>query len=255
MADRLDALQQTWISLGEVLQDLPEREWRIETGCPGWTVQDTVAHLTSFELAAMGEHQPEHMLPAGLEHVHGDTHRMIEIPIDYRRSWAPRKVFDEFRDVTARRLTMLRADDTPSDAMMPFIFGGQLPYRSFMAVRVFDAYAHEQDIRRATGRNGNLTGPAASLARRQLVSAWSRACASLPEFAGASVKVEIDGELHRLTEAPGDTVTAPEVIWHTSFENAMALGCGRADADLASVTVIGDEDLFQSLIPHLAFTP
>jgi uncharacterized protein (TIGR03083 family) len=256
MADRFDALEQTWTSLQSVLQDLQTHEWRAETGCPGWTVQDTVAHLTSFELLMMGEPPPEHALPDGLAHVHGEIQLAVELPIDYRRGWAPTQVLEEFRELTRRRLEMLRADDTSADTMMPFFFGGQMPYRALMALRVFDAFAHEQDVRRATGRNGNLTGPAATIARRQLVAVWTRICGSLPEFAGASVQVELAGEPHRLRQLDQNPISpGPELIWRTSFENAIALGCGRTDADLSKVTVIGDRDLFDALVPHLGFTP
>ncbi len=61
-------------------------------------------------------------------------------------------------------------------------FGVEMPYRALMEIRVFDAFAHEQDIRRATGRNGNLTGPAAAIAPRQMVAIWSMISRRFPSW-------------------------------------------------------------------------
>ena len=36
---------------------------------------------------------------------------------------------------------------------------GEVPYRQFMRVRLFDCWMHEQDIRRAVGKPGHLEGP------------------------------------------------------------------------------------------------
>jgi hypothetical protein len=189
----------------------------------------------------------------------------MELPVDYRRHWTPKAVFDEFCELFPQRLTTLRADDTPVDEMRRTPFGVEMPYRALMEIRVFDALAHEQDIRRATGRNGNLTGPAAAIAPRQMVAIWSMISRQLSELDGAKVVLEIDGESHTLSDspapvgaddpAPARPTREPRLLISTTFENAVALACGRADADPAKVSVIGDRALYEALAARLGFTP
>ena len=186
----------------------------------------------------------------------------MELPVDYRRHWTPKAVFDEFCELFPQRL---RADDTPVDEMRRTPFGVEMPYRALMEIRVFDALAHEQDIRRATGRNGNLTGPAAAIAPRQMVAIWSMISRQLSELDGAKVVLEIDGESHTLSDspapvgaddpAPARPTREPRLLISTTFENAVALACGRADADPAKVSVIGDRALYEALAARLGFTP
>ena len=65
-----------------------------------------------------------------------------------------KEVLDEFRAVTQRRLDALRAltdDDWDREGFTP---EGPGPYRQFMAIRVFDCWYHDQDIREALDRPG-----------------------------------------------------------------------------------------------------
>ncbi len=266
MGSVFDGLEQTWTSLRSVLADLTTREWHLPTGCPGWDVQDNVAHICSIEHWANDDPLPVHTLPPHLPHVRSETDRFMELPVDYRRSWTPEAVFNEFCELFPQRLATLRADDTPIDEMRLAPFGVEMPYKVLMEIRVFDAFAHEQDIRRATRRNGNLTGAAAAIARRQMVAIWSMISRQLPELGGARVVLEIDGESHTLTAIPSavnaeddPSPTSPtattELLIRTTFEKAVALACGRSDADPAKVEVIGDRALYEALADRLGFTP
>ena len=256
MASRIDALEQTWTSLQSVLKDLNSREWHLPTGCPGWDVQDNVAHISGLERWIMGEPLPDHVLPAHLPHVRDDNGRLIELSIDYRRAWSPRQVYAEFVEIVPGRLATLRADDTEADAIRKGPFGAEMPYKALMTIRIFDCFAHEQDVRRATGRHGNLTGPAAALSRRLVVNRWTRIVADLPELDKTRVVLELDGEPHPLIgPATEDEPAAEQLLLRMSFENALALACGRSDAEPSQVTVIGDRSRFVAMVPRLGFTP
>src|SRR3546814_11018850 len=63
----IDNLALTWRSLDEVCTGLTEEQWKTATGCPGWTVQDNVAHLVDYEASALGRPRPNHV-PAGGDH-------------------------------------------------------------------------------------------------------------------------------------------------------------------------------------------
>ena len=73
-----------------------------------------------------------------------------------RRGRPPAELLAEFREVTATRLADLRA--MTDEEMAAEIDGpiGRMPYGAFMEVRAMDCWVHEQDIRRATGRPGDL---------------------------------------------------------------------------------------------------
>src|SRR6185437_949313 len=83
------------------------------------------------------------------------------------RSMRGSEVLDAFEAVTRRRLAAMKAlteDDWNKEGFTP---EGPGPYRTFMAIRVFDCWFHDQDIREAIDAPGYLDGPVAdmSLAR------------------------------------------------------------------------------------------
>ncbi|MHB8246305.1 MAG: maleylpyruvate isomerase family mycothiol-dependent enzyme [Acidimicrobiales bacterium] len=249
----VEALEQTWTSLRDVLADLEQEEWHLPTGCPGWDVQDNVAHISGLELLALGDPQPTHEFPSDLAHVRNETGRLMEPAVDYRRKWPSSRVFEEFCEVTRRRVQSLAEDDTPPDEMRPAPFGGEIPFKTLVSIRVFDCYAHEQDVRRATGRRGNLAGPAADVARRRVINGWGRVCKQLAELETTKVLAELDGETFEIWQ-PGDApLTTLKLA--TSFENALALACGRSDADPSAITITGDEAGCDALRSKLGFTP
>ncbi len=252
LAGRVNALAQTWSSLAELVGQLSEDEWHLPTGCPGWDVADQVSHVIAIELWSLGDPAPDHVLPLDLSHVNGELGQVTERPVDFRRGRPPAQLREELLEVTGRRLADLHARDIPPEQPVPAPFGGELPYKAFLTIRVFDCYAHEQDVRRATGRTGNLAGPAATIARRQIVTAWTRLSAGTPVLAERGVRLELDGEAYELAlPAHGD----PGLVVRTSFSNALALGCGRSDGELAAVEVIGDRALFEAFAARLSFTP
>ena len=55
-----------------------------------------------------------------------------------------------------RSLAAMSTEDFDRPGWSPI---GEVPYRRFMTVRLFDCWVHEQDIRRAVARPGHLTGP------------------------------------------------------------------------------------------------
>ena len=57
----------------------------------------------------------------------------------------------EFDEVVPRRLAQLRAMTEEELATPGWSPIGEVPYREFMGVRLFDSWMHEQDMRRALG--------------------------------------------------------------------------------------------------------
>jgi uncharacterized protein (TIGR03083 family) len=256
----IEHLAELWGTLDELCSSLTDEDWARPTGCPGWTVQDQVAHLVDYESRAVGRPAPEHVAAEGT-HVRNELGRGNEIGVDYRRSWPPSRVLDEFREVTAARLEQLRGltdDDLKREVMTP---AGPGTVADMLTLRVMDTWSHEQDIRRAVGRPGGENGPAVD----EAVTYWSR---FLPfvvgKRAGAPDGVNVlfvigdhrfgvevvDGRARAtatLPDAPTVSVTMPAPTF-------AALVGGRADAP-DNVELTGDAALGRKIVDGLGFLP
>ena len=147
---------------------------------------------------------------------------------------------------------------------------GEVPYREFMRVRVFDSWMHEQDIRRAPDRPGHLTGPVvrrgpAELHRRR--SGSSSASGPVPPTARRSSswpRATPPGSTRWWSTAvPGWSGDAcrpdPTVTITLPFPTFVALGGGRWNREEAlaagRTTITGDEALGRAVLDGMAFTP
>ena len=146
----VDKLERVWGSIAALCEPFSEREWKLATDCPKWSVQDHVAHVVGTESRLAGRPVPDHT-PQDMAHVHNDIGRGNEIWVDFLRSRAGAEVLAAFREVTAARLQRLRgmsADDFSEPTQTPV---GPGTVRDFMVIRIFDCWVHEQDVRRAVG--------------------------------------------------------------------------------------------------------
>ena len=48
------ALGEVWTSLGDLLAELDDAQWRLPSPLPGWSVQDNVAHIVGTEAMLSG---------------------------------------------------------------------------------------------------------------------------------------------------------------------------------------------------------
>jgi uncharacterized protein (TIGR03083 family) len=249
----IDALEHTLRSSVEVGGTLSEAEWALPTECPGWTVQDVVSHLVGVELTLMGEPVPDHELPGGLDYLRHDTGRRLEVAVDVRRARGGPEVLAELRALVDRRMPQLRALTADgADPDLDTAIWGPRRLSQLMPTRVFDAWAHEQDIRRVTGRRGGLDSPAARVAGRFLLRVLPFAVdrAELP--AGTVVRFDVAGE-QEIHETVGDG--PPEVTLSTDWETFVRLTCGRVDPGLAKVDSSGNPGHVYKVLAALAVTP
>lgn len=160
MSTSVENLATVWASIGRLCSGLPDSEWELPTGCPGWTVKDQVSHLVDYEARALGRPAPRHE-PGPLPHVRNDLGRANEIGVDVRRQKSGATVLEEFRQVTAERLAQLRQLTGPDLAAPAVTAAGPGTVADLLTMRVMDSWSHEQDIRRAVGRPGHSDGPVA----------------------------------------------------------------------------------------------
>ena len=83
----VDKLALVWQSITDVCATLTAQQWRTRTDCPGWTVQDQVAHLIGGESRLLGLPVPTHT-PADVSHVKNESGQRNEVWVDWHRSWS-----------------------------------------------------------------------------------------------------------------------------------------------------------------------
>jgi uncharacterized protein (TIGR03083 family) len=247
--------------------DLDDRQALGITGCTGWTVRDHVAHIVDLESLLIGRPRAQHAIPEGLPYIRNAPGEFMEIGVDARRGVPYHDLVAEYRDVTKERLSRL-ADltDANLDEMGQGFFGPS-KVRSLLAIRVFDLWAHEQDIRRALGEPGGFTGiPAAHSRERMLMGAGNTIQERLSPEAGTTVLFDItgpggaqraimfDGERGR---AGIDIPVLPTTTLRLDLNTLTVLACGRSDDPMAPsrVVVEGVQNLGLRVLEDMAVTP
>lgn len=260
LATYIRAFECTWQGLIEVCERLTDAQWAGPTDLPGWSVQDNVSHIVAEEAYQLGDPMPEHVLASDLAHVKSDFAREIELPIDFRRSHPGTAVLAELRDVTSRRLDVLRGfRDEQLDQEVEFA-GRVMPLRSALGIRAFDCWIHEQDVRRAVGAPGGLEDPGAVLTQARLLRALSRVAQEVPAASGRTVVLATSGPNAAdavLCSGAGPSGAAPDVRITMPFETFVRLATGRVayDAVAGEVSFEGDAALGAELCRHFAVTP
>ncbi|MEA2636995.1 MAG: hypothetical protein QOE18_52 [Chloroflexota bacterium] len=248
-------------------EDLDDRRALGGTGCPGWTVRDIVAHIVDLESLLIGRPRPDHVVPEDLPYIRNAPGKFMEIGVDARRSMPLRDLLAEYDEVTEKRLSRLDdLDDAQLDDMGQGFFRPS-KVRSFLGIRVFDLWSHEQDLRRALGHPGGFGGIAAAHSReRMIMGAGNTIQERLSPAAGSSVVFDIGGPGGALRAiafdgergpAGADLPGNPTATLRLDLNTLTVLACGRSDdPDARSrVAVEGDQILGRRVLEDLAVTP
>ena len=151
----------------------------------------------------------------------------------------------------------------------PMTPAGHATYARFMQIRIFDCWMHEQDIRRALDRPGNLSGPGVGPTLERFGTALGVIVgkrAAAPE--GARLLIRTTGPTEvafgvlvegRARVVEPDELGPPDAVITLPFEAFVALGGGRWDRARAEaaggVAYEGDAELGRRVLDNLAFTP
>ncbi|MET0740554.1 MAG: maleylpyruvate isomerase family mycothiol-dependent enzyme [Candidatus Nanopelagicales bacterium] len=250
-------------------ESLTADEWTLPTDLQGWTVQDNVAHIVALECELAGHPRPDHEPDwSALPHVDpaNRLQKYMEVPVDVRRGTPPAELLRELADIIAERQQQIDAYPSAADAQVTGPVGWTAPLWRVLTVRVFDIWAHEQDIRRAVGRRGNLDGAGAEVGEFRLRYGLEYVIGKLvAPPPGTAVRWVVDGprsftstvvvgEGGRATES-ASYEGEPAVTLRTDWENFVLLGCGRASFDRSRVSVDGDPALGNRVLEHAAITP
>jgi uncharacterized protein (TIGR03083 family) len=266
------ALAETWGALAEVSRELSSAEWGLPSECPGWDVKDQLSHLIGIERSLMGEPVPEWDGPLG-PHVRNDFAAINERWVAVRRPLPGPDVHAEFVEVTRTRLAQLGARTEDEWAVVGFSPVGEVPYATFMEVRAFDSWVHEQDTRRALDRPGGGGNRASAISLDRVQGAMPFVVgkqAGCEE--GTTVRFDVSGpagDARRFTiaveggrarpagaEPSGDGVE-PTVTLSLSSVDFVRLGCGRATAEqveaAGGVVVSGDAAVARRVLGAMNF--
>jgi uncharacterized protein (TIGR03083 family) len=266
-AELIDMLREVWSSMTELGEQLGEGDWKTPTDVPGWTVQDNLVHITSMEWRMLGRPAPDHEVADGLPHVKNDIGRTNEVFVDSRRALNGAEALDEFREVTTARLAQLRAygpDDFAADSWTPV---GPGTVRDLLPFRVFDSWVHEQDMRRAVARPGDLDGAVAENALERIVASMGFIVGKrVAPPDGTTVHFGISGPFARTFTVAVSGGRArlvdeldgpPTATIATDGETFVRLTCGRVDPaealDSGRIHLGGDVALGRRVVDELNF--
>jgi len=266
--ETLAKLRDVWTSLTTLAEELDDADWTRPTDCPGWTVRDQLAHLLAFEWQLAGRPSTLEELADVPPWVHNDIGKANERAVRHWRTVPVDRVVAAWREVTAERLAQIGAAtdaDLAADSWTPL---GPGTVMDLLQVRILDHWIHEQDIRRAVGRPGHESGPAAEHTIDRMLMGIPMVVgkrAAAPE--GTSVVIELTGPIQRERTVtvrdgrakPGERPADPTVAIYLDSTTFAELAAGRTDPGTPiaedRVTWTGDDTLARTIATSLNIMP
>ncbi|GHC75555.1 maleylpyruvate isomerase family mycothiol-dependent enzyme [Streptomyces flavofungini] len=263
-----DAWTHSVEAISELVSPLTEGEWNQPTPCPAWSVRDIVSHVIGLDCEMLGDPRPIHTLPRDLYHVQTEGQRYMEMQVDVRRHHTAPEMTSELEYTIIRRSRQLRNESREPSTKVRGQLGTEQTLELAMRMRAFDVWVHEQDLRTALRKPGNIESPGAFVARDLLLQGLPKVVA---EKAGApansAVVFDVSGPVEFLrtvrvdAEGKATVDSAPSLgplatigmDWDTYFR----LACGRVSyaAVKDRVKVEGDLELGDAILGEFAVTP
>ncbi|MXM64986.1 maleylpyruvate isomerase family mycothiol-dependent enzyme [Streptomyces sp. HUCO-GS316] len=262
-----DAWTHSIEAITELVQPLVEGEWNRRTPLPGWSVRDIVSHVIGMDCEMLGDPRPIHTLPRDLYHVTNDAQRYTEMQVDVRRHHTSPEMTSELEYTVIRRNRQLRNESREPGTKVRGPLGTELTLEESMRSHAFNVWVHEQDLRAALGRPGNLDSPGAHIARDVLLAELPGVVA---QGAGAPRSSAIVFDVHGPVEflrtvrvdmqGRGTLETAPALgpaaMLTLDWETYVRLACGRVTREAAAdrVKAEGDPDLAEAILQNFTVT-
>ncbi|NEB00227.1 maleylpyruvate isomerase family mycothiol-dependent enzyme [Streptomyces sp. SID13726] len=263
-----DAWTHSIEAISELVTPLVEGEWNRRTPCPGWSVRDVVSHVIGLDCEMLGDPRPIHTLPRDLFHVTNDHQRYMEMQVDVRRHHTAPEMTSELEYVIIRRNRQLRNESRDPGTKVRGPLGTELTLAESMRGHAFDVWVHEQDLRTALGRPGDLDSPGAHIARDVLLAALPDIVAVKADAPRSSAIVfDVHGPIEFLRtirvdiQGRGTLETAPALgpaaTLTLDWETYVRLACGRVPLDAVSdrVKAEGDPELTAAILRNFTVTP
>ncbi|MER8057522.1 MULTISPECIES: maleylpyruvate isomerase family mycothiol-dependent enzyme [unclassified Streptomyces] len=263
-----DAWTHSVDAISEMVQPLAESEWNRRTPCPGWSVRDVVSHVIGLDCELLGDPRPIHSLPRDLFHVANEHQRYMEMQVDVRRHHTAPEMTAELEYTVIRRNRQMRNENREPGATVRGPMGREITLEHAYRTRAFDVWVHEQDLRTALGRPGNLDSPGAHVTRDFLLDALPKIVAKDADAPRSSAVVfDVHGPVEFLRtirvdiQGRGTLETAPALGPVASlildWETYVRLACGRVTPEAVAdrVKTEGDQELAEAILRNFAVTP
>ncbi|MEU8928543.1 maleylpyruvate isomerase family mycothiol-dependent enzyme [Streptomyces sp. NPDC048409] len=262
-----DAWTHSIEAITELVTPLPEGEWNRRTPCPGWSVRDVVSHVIGLDCEMLGDPRPIHTLPRDLYHVTNEPQRYMEMQVDVRRHHTAPEMTSELEYTVIRRNRQLRNESREPGHTVRGPMSTEITLEESMRSHAFNVWVHEQDLRAALGRPGNLDSPGAQIARDVLLDELPRVVATLADAPRSSAVIfDVHGPVEFLRtiridiQGRGTLETTPALgpaaIFTLDWETYVRLACGRTTPDAAAdrVKAEGDQELTAAILRNFAVT-
>jgi len=269
--ERLSGYVSAWKSTVDdvvaLLRSLDEEDWSRPTDLPGWDVKGVAAHLAHLESELAGVKQKRVELPER-EHYTAPSARYTELGLVARDEMSGPEITEELQEAARARHEQLLAEPPADGKGTPPRTPGKIgwDWETLLSNRVLDVWMHGQDIRRAVGRPGGLTGPGAEHTVATFTMSFPYAVGKRvapPE--GTTVVLDVSGvsPVHLAVEVndSGRAVpmttepTEPSAALRMDLETFAMLAGGRRAAAELDVEVHGDAELGQRVLEAMAVTP
>ncbi|MEO7058730.1 MAG: maleylpyruvate isomerase family mycothiol-dependent enzyme [Lapillicoccus sp.] len=273
----VDAFEHTVQAMIDLGQTCSAADFDRPTECPGWSVKDQFSHVVGLETWFDGGHVPQITLP-DLVHVSAGVGEFNEVWVHERRDIEGPDVVGELEDILPSRMTSLRDPAlTPQTSMKGLTRPG--PAGEVMRFRLVDVWCHEQDIRTALGRPGDLDSAGAAAFVAVVFSALPKIVArdahvapgqtvildvTGPVVGRAGVRVVTDTEgrprgeelfTGETPDAGGHDETGGTTSITLSTDALTRRAAGRRSVDDLTFSVAGDESVARRVLDHLVITP
>ncbi|HWD52311.1 MAG TPA: maleylpyruvate isomerase family mycothiol-dependent enzyme [Acidimicrobiales bacterium] len=192
MKGAIEGLQADREALLGICGGLTEAEWKTESGCPGWSVQDVVAHLGALFWVVV---DPS-MLPDA-----GDlaTERAQDAYVEARRQMSAEDVVADYTTVSSEAIDRLSGLEG-QDFEVPLGDLGTYPASVLPNAFAFDHYTHiRTDL---FSPRGPLTGDPPAADELRLVPAIDWIEAALPQQ-NTDLLASLGGRVDLVLEGPG----------------------------------------------------
>ncbi|MGW4905372.1 maleylpyruvate isomerase family mycothiol-dependent enzyme [Streptomyces sp. NPDC004270] len=262
-----DAWTHSIDAISELVTPLAEGEWNRRTPCPGWSVRDVVSHVIGMDTEMLGDPRPIHTLPRDLFHITNEHQRYMEMQVDARRHHTAPEMTSELEYTVIRRNRQLRNESREPGHAVRGPMGKEITLEEAMRNRAFDVWVHEQDLRAALGRPGNLDSPGAQVARDVLLGELPKVVAHHADAPRSSAVIfDVHGPVEFLRtiridiQGRGTLETTPALgpaaIFTLDWETYVRLACGRITPDAAAdrVKAEGDPELTAAILRNFAVT-
>jgi uncharacterized protein (TIGR03083 family) len=245
----------TSIALASTLSD---DQLAVQSLCPDWTVHGVLAHLFGLEeiLSGWFPDGPEDPPPFGNL---GDSFNEIA-------ALSGSALIDRITSIGDTRkaeLGALSSDQMAAPSITPV---GVSTYGKFMAIRVFDFWVHEQDVRVPLGLDPSGAGPAAEQALDEIEGSLGYIVGKKIGLQdGQSIKITLTGGVERTMcvavdgrAAQVDSLDDPDVELTSDSMTFALLACGRVDPEEAisagKISWSGDDTIGAHAARNLRYT-